>query len=465
MAEVHSSWEFLKLLPEGYAHFVSNPRFSGLISLKRDVGFVIAGPPLLLDSDELPIASISGLIGDCAAGWIEELDPGHARDWFLSRKSSSNTRLGTLKVDGDHFAKCVEFVLRFAPLEGIDSIFYSQQVLEPVTVDKDEEMVSTRLEGVDGEQTENGGDKYERRRARKLLRRLHRKRISVNTVGEFDFLFRLKHPQPSTVVEHWEVSVKFLLYVGPWEAFGLQTPEAAKWKQLRSEQQMEEISTTTTASRNERFLGFFLGPHVGETLADRKNRLKNQLTLPTKAAALGTLESLFGSGDIRVSSRALLHGYLFYEPALWKFLCTTSSDFRGSTYGDSTVNSRHWKGWWMNVEGFQTFASAPERVTSKWYIVPKMEWLSPVVIREDEERFLHGALSSDGLVDMAAKVAEEASRMGRDRMRRFMVAEIRRQSDECHWIWSESSRGFIVEDSWPDTKAYSPHGFVMSWGP
>ncbi|EFJ29339.1 hypothetical protein SELMODRAFT_410197 [Selaginella moellendorffii] len=413
MAEAHSSWEFLKLLPE---------------SLKRDVGFVIASPPLLLDSDELPIASISGLIGDCAAGWIEELDPGHARDWFLSRKSSSNTRLGTLKVDGDHFAKCVEFVLRFAPLEGIDSIFYSQQVLEPVTVDKDEEMVSTRLEGVDGEQTESGGDKYERRRARKLLRRLHRKRISVNTVGEFDFLFRLKHPQPSTVVEHWEVSVKFLLYVGPWEAFGLQTPEAAKWKQFR------------------------------------KNRLKNQLTLPTKAAALGTLESLFGSGDIRVSSRALLHGYLFYEPALWKFLCTTSSDFRGSAYGDSTVNSRHWKGWWMDVEGFQTFASAPERATSKWYIVPKMEWLSPVVIHEDEERFLYGALSSDGLVDMAAKVAEEASRMDRDRMRRFMVAEICRQSDECHWIWSETSRGFIVEDSWPDTKAYSPHGFVMSWG-
>ncbi|EFJ28037.1 hypothetical protein SELMODRAFT_411514 [Selaginella moellendorffii] len=179
--------------------------------------------------------------------------------------------------------------------------------------------------------------------------------------------------------------MNFLLYVGPWEAFGLQTPEAAKWKQLRSEQQVEKITTTTTTSRNKQFLR--------------------------------TLESLFGSGDIQVSSRALLHGYLFYEPALWKFLCTMSSDFQGSAYRDSTMNSRHWKGWWMDVEGFQTFASTPERVTSKWYITPKMEWLSPVVIHEDEESFLHGTLSGDGLVDMAAKVAEEASRMDRDRMR------------------------------------------------
>ncbi|EFJ35430.1 hypothetical protein SELMODRAFT_404844 [Selaginella moellendorffii] len=158
--------------------------------------------------------------------------------------------------------------------------------------------------------------------------------------------------------------------------------------------------------------------------------------------SLRTIELIFGSADIRVSSRALLHGYLFYEPALWKFLCTTSSDFRGSAYGDSTVNSRHWKGWWMDVEGFQTFASAPERMTIKWYIIPKMEWLSSVVIQEDKESFLHSVLSSDGLVDMAAKVAKEVSRMDRDRMRCFMVTEIRWQSDECHWIWSDK-QGFL----------------------
>jgi hypothetical protein len=31
--------------------------------------------------------------------------------------------------------------------------------------------------------------------------------------------------------------------------------------------------------------------------------------------------------------------------------------------------------------------------------------------------------------------------------------------------WIETSRGFIVENTWPISKLYKPHGYVVSWSP
>jgi hypothetical protein len=43
-------------------------------------------------------------------------------------------------------------------------------------------------------------------------------------------------------MHHWEASVKFLLYAGPWEAFGLETPNHATWKVKKVNDVVEESS-------------------------------------------------------------------------------------------------------------------------------------------------------------------------------------------------------------------------------
>ncbi|EFJ25342.1 hypothetical protein SELMODRAFT_413956 [Selaginella moellendorffii] len=91
--------------------------------------------------------------------------------------------------------------------------------------------------------------------------------------------------------------------------------------------------------------------------------------------------------------------------------------------------------------------SAPEHATSKWYIVPSLTHTThTTVVRWDKEHklmhtdaplFVSGfgvtlpsKQASDGLVDMAAKLAEGVSRMDRH----FMVMEIHWQSSQLRYV-------------------------------
>ncbi|KAJ7517984.1 hypothetical protein O6H91_21G048800 [Diphasiastrum complanatum] len=694
------------------------------------------------------------------AKWLQGLDAVQVEHWFESNKCSHRL--------GDHFAKCVEYVLRFSPGIQVDRLFYSQQVLKDVKKDcpaccgchqghdeassllcedglcfykiqgdsepspeKDFEMqncsekfthvVRTRIyikdEGckldfhiqpasccgynktfpqytdmdvaqlMPKTQSEvgNGGDeahdipfkqtKYEkellvqriRKQKKKKLQKQERQMLGKgirNTVGEFDFLFQttrqdacgtlqtmnFKDPakfkinnlstdpssgSPSTnlietMVHHWEVSVKFLLYVGPWEAFGLPTPDYAWWslKSLKLESSGSNqgnshlyccsehynygkgyhacLSDSDFHNYNilrrcrehtlwgeEEFMGCFLGPHAGETLADRKNRLKKQIFLSSNPSAASVVFKLFGNGHrgspgsagntrlhcalqeagstdchnfknldqaevdeqfrrdadgqdnkvLKVLPRALLRGYLFYEYQLWHFLsahccslglenlpdvqsheklneqdngsllnrdlvCWESSfckdqgnatcflDLENDSEHHTDVlknnmlkrlsmndkckkahlNPEQWIGWWIHVGDFSEFANHPIHGRSLWYIVPKHEWLSPVMITAHGDG-CEALLTVENFLMIAKTVAKEATEKDIPRKRRFMVAEVcwnQEIVDENidtsvdvirSGEWFEVSRGFVVEDTWPDSKAYAPHGFVTSWSP
>jgi hypothetical protein len=480
------------------------------------------------------------------------------------------------------------------------------------------------------------------------LERLRLGKGITTTIGEFDFLFQAR-PAPAAQdsaaaltnnhnsaahdleVQHWEVSVKYLLYAGPWEVFGMTTPDHAAWsckdaKESDKEQGCSILSKTGNSNNANKkdadaaatkfvttlrgraldyvkgadeFLGCFLGPHVGETLLDRKSRLCNQLALSSNPCAAVMLQNLYGkeagaeirSSDsnieaetveeygaddsnmmtltseaadlqeqvaemeqvVKVIPHALLKGYLFYEYKLWHYLnseqyCHTASHNLAEHNGcsnnstriakdqsetentvqelhssgennnnndvtairndknqkqtsasdgeklpaKSSLNMKHWMGWW--TQDLTEFAYLPHHCGSMWYIVPKLEWLSPVVIPCSDKERCAQILSVEAFLVVAAGVQAEAGRLCMPKKSRFLVAELCWETSWKHeqvlkveeetqaanvmysttqqkslggtqGAWIETSRGFIVEDTWPISKLYKPHGYVVSWSP
>ncbi|KAH6556822.1 hypothetical protein KP509_1Z152900 [Ceratopteris richardii] len=453
--------------------------------------------------------------------------------------------------------------------------------LQGLTLERDVEAFESSKLGkivVDDMHTETQHSIGERvgKRKKKQLRKLQRLKDgkgAVTTIGEFDFLFEetfKKDPETYAQSEaemfgssqtsgeirinHWEASVKFLLYAGPWEMFGVKTPSHAAWHHLCAENENERHNSQghvgflckETAVRldecqlkeikqcEDKFLGSFLGPHVGETLYNRKTRLINQLSLSQNIHAAALLCHHFGScnptesslctGDnchlskallntfdnytslinhkhhkvLRVFPRAILKGYLFYEHELWAQIYqksrsgqgvnnypeTTNSSAQsnaGVNYDTSIINPGHWMGWWIQASNFPIFAMSTAHKQSKWYIVPKLEWLPPVVIDAADEIRTHQVLSLNEFMIVAEKIAKEAEQTKISRKQRFMVAEMAWETvnemdpacdskrfgsnldglSEEFGRWTEISRGFVVEDSWPDTRMYSPHGYKL----
>eukprot|EP00252_Welwitschia_mirabilis_P015029 TRINITY_DN3314_c0_g1_i2.p1 TRINITY_DN3314_c0_g1~~TRINITY_DN3314_c0_g1_i2.p1 ORF type:complete len:148 (+),score=36.74 TRINITY_DN3314_c0_g1_i2:1558-2001(+) len=140
-------------------------------------------------------------------------------------------------------------------------------------------------------------------------------------------------------------------------------------------------------------------------------------------------------------------------------------------------------GWWAHIDDFAKLASLPDFENSRWYIVPKREWLSPVSVNGSPANGTSEVLLMEQLLAVATKVAEEAAASKIARKRRFMVAEVRWNGDfvgatkcktgiqdgnsclQIQGAWVEASRGFIVEETWPDSKTYKPHGYVPGWSP
>ncbi|GBG82045.1 hypothetical protein CBR_g34324 [Chara braunii] len=92
--------------------------------LVRDIGFAIACPCLLLNSEEVPIVDelvlgSSGSAWTSMIQWLKGLDSPQVAEWFAAKK---RTRLG------DHFADCMEYALRFSPYFRLDHLWVSQPV-------------------------------------------------------------------------------------------------------------------------------------------------------------------------------------------------------------------------------------------------------------------------------------------------------------------------------------------------
>ncbi|KAH7292908.1 hypothetical protein KP509_28G003000 [Ceratopteris richardii] len=79
-------WQFLKQLPD---------------RIIRDIGFVVASPPILLNSHELPTVCPDKLGGGIknwlkAANWLASLNVDEVKHWFQGKHN--NGRLGVCKV-------------------------------------------------------------------------------------------------------------------------------------------------------------------------------------------------------------------------------------------------------------------------------------------------------------------------------------------------------------------------------
>ncbi|GJP71210.1 hypothetical protein CLOP_g2056, partial [Closterium sp. NIES-67] len=214
----------------------------------------------------------------------------------------------------------------------------------------------------------------------------------------------------SAVLHHWELSVKFLLFVGSWDdALAIFSRRFHPTQSSSSSSSSSTttttttitttITTTTTSSSSttisgssssssssssgseaapDWLLGQYLGPHVGESLRDRKERLSRQLLLGkhgygaqlitrmygvegTGGAAMenegsrescgvdGITESCGGKEILSsLQAAALLQGYLFYEYPLWLKLREMEEGWRErgakfgtvATRGDSEIGGR-----------------------------------------------------------------------------------------------------------------------------
>ena len=110
------------------------------------------------------------------------------------------------------------------------------------------------------------------------------------TLGEFDLLFCLKdesyEAQPYKI-SHVEVSVKFLLYIGKTLDCFIPNDTA-------------RLSTAMSEGVSDGVADMFLGPHQGESLAQRRDHLKGQLQLSSFPEAKIELENLMGRLTVRV---------------------------------------------------------------------------------------------------------------------------------------------------------------------
>ena len=151
-----------------------------------------------------------------------------------------------------------------------------------------------------------------------------------------------------------------------------------------------------------------------------------------------------------------------------------------------------------------------EACESRWYVIPKLEWLSPVLVLGSDEDRLWRVLVGGDVLEVSKKMGEEARAMNLPKKLRFLVAEVQWVEDleifrggvgdgmeenkkECrslHGIerngctrckgdenvrsvtmresiggWVEVSRGCLVEETWPQSSVAKAHGLATSQSP
>lgn len=350
----------------------------------RDVAFVLCCPQLVEDSETMRVYDKlpRGRALAQQQEWLDDLDE-NPRAVHDWLESSGKQRRGDHRL-GTYYADIVEFVLRHCPTFGFARI----------------------LAGI---QVHRRGGKEKGSRA-------------STTIGEFDVLLDPgESEQGRTNLEHLEMTVKFLLHVDSYRNGSIPVPPLPC-----------PLST-------------YLGPHKAENLLDRTLRLQRQLRLSTEPTAMSIIEENFVSTSIDIRKMAHIQGYLFYHVRFWMLYRNEIESLLEPEEGrDLRINRKHWHGWWMHARDASLLAEMCNQ--SKWYVVPKLRWLSPALLHPHESDVLLGTTE---LVGRLKRLKECAEQTGKPRQQRFLVAQMDLDEALHGGCWTESSRGFFVEDDWP----------------
>ena len=147
------------------------------------------------------------------------------------------------------------------------------------------------------------------------------------TVGEYDFLMRLKDGRQI----HLETAVKFYL--------------------------------CTEASGPDSY-AVFIGPNRKDCLENKWHRLmEHQLALSETPAGIDQAQDV---GLVPDSRSLLLKGYLFYPYSNWRTAPLTGA-----------INQEHLRGWWLTVSDAERLENLPYRYT----VLMKPSWLSAASLK------------------------------------------------------------------------------------
>ena len=206
------------------------------------------------------------------------------------------------------------------------------------------------------------------------------------TLGEFDFLFRFDAPH---TLQHWEATVKFYL--------------------LQNDAEGNPC---------------WLGPGNRDRLDSKLDRLfGHQLKLAYFPDARQCLE--LKQGEI-VNPTAFVKGYLFY-PADGNGEYGPKEKLMPSlNMAPYTLSSHHSWGWWVR---FGVTPIPQQGSHSRWMILKKSHWLSPVQYAGDPEMLL-----DERGVSLFCKSHF------RDQSRALLVAEL----NDVSGVWQELARGFVL---------------------
>jgi len=184
---------------------------------------------------------------------------------------------------------------------------------------------------------------------------------------------------------HWEVTVKFYLRVGKADF---------QW----------------------------LGPNPRDSLQRKLNKVfDRQLHLSQQPKAQQVLQHELGQHQ--VVSQAFVKGYLFYPH---------DSDWQNPAQIPAGVSASHLKGWWCrHAEVPAQLQSCPAE--NRWLPLPRLQWLS-LVARENADELLDGEELLDCLADYFS-----------EHYKALLLVELTAGDNG----WFEISRGFVVNNSWP----------------
>lgn len=298
---------------------------------------------------------------------------------------------------------------------------------------------------------------------------------SKQTVGQLKFLFRLTQEAQPPQDLHVESSVKFFLL------HPLQEEEPTH----------AQTQAITKADLTKSFpLEQFVGPHLGENLAWRVQEVARKLATCRGESVQTWLRANYSDN---VVSHMVLRGYLFYP--LHHFSSTSqvtqAHDWlfhRNTCIGDASVGRMrpnpevaedHLRGWWTSdIENdFQQRVLANPRDEigeSRFIVMPKLHWLSPVIAEEDratghvmvrgEVELAIKSVDSMTLTEMVAYSHNHFRTLGPSRAAKekggvvmpLLIAEIVRcrphdiEYDAERLRWKELSRGFLLDPEYWD---------------
>lgn len=197
------------------------------------------------------------------------------------------------------------------------------------------------------------------------------------TIGELDIVFE----QDNTII-HWELAVKFYL------------------KQL-----------------NQHDMTDYIGPGGRDRLDIKLNHFaKDQLPLVTSHEAQAVLPQQ------NIQSYAFMKGYLFHHI------------YEQDAPLASPISAHHCRGYWARFDEWQSMEIDG---LARWLVIPRLEWLSPLMVAADKAASL---MTFDGL---NAWLFEHFSLHSSSQL----VVRLLQNADNQ---WLETTRYFVVDEAWPN---------------